>query len=118
MESSFPFYKIVNNLVKNMLIRNELSYAKARLLVVLSTKDQVTFAKKFISQNLNVRECEKMIREYVEGASYFDLEPKEISSKDEPVAVIKEDSIELKNLDEKTKNELVSFLESKGIKCL
>ena len=104
--------------IKTMLIKDELSYAKARLLVVLSSKDQITLAKKFISQKLNVRECERLVREYVEGSSYFDLEPKEENKSLEPVALVKEDSIEIKNLDEKSKNELVKLLEGKGIKCL
>ncbi|MDY6008703.1 MAG: hypothetical protein SPJ18_02265, partial [Bacilli bacterium] len=40
----------------------KLSYAKARLLVVLSSEDQLRYANKFISLNLSVRECEKLVR--------------------------------------------------------
>ncbi|MCI5631146.1 MAG: hypothetical protein MR345_02105, partial [Bacilli bacterium] len=36
--------------------------AKARLLVVLSSEDQLRYANKFISLNLSVRECEKLVR--------------------------------------------------------
>ena len=104
--------------IKSMLIKDELSYAKARLLVVLSSKDQVTFAKKFIAQNLNVRECERLVREYIEGESYFNNTPIEEKEKDSVVAVVKEDSIEIKNLDYKSKEELIKYLEGKGIKCL
>ena len=44
------------------MVNGRLSYAKARLLVVLSSEDQLRYANKFISLNLSVRECEKLVR--------------------------------------------------------
>ena len=44
------------------MVNGKLSYAKARLLVVLSSEDQLRYANKFISLNLSVRECEKLVR--------------------------------------------------------
>ena len=48
--------------VKKLVVNGKLSYAKARLLVVLSSEDQLRYANKFISLNLSVRECEKLVR--------------------------------------------------------
>ena len=51
--------------VKEMIINDELSLAKARLLVSLDRRDQIKLAQEFL--RLNVRECEERIRAYKRG---------------------------------------------------